>query len=144
MIEIGNIVVDETEVAAVYPSSSTPGKIWLLFRSGRTVWTMATIEGARRRLSMVAAARATDDTEAAAALLAAGYRYVARDESGIICAYKEKPHRALDVWVWDGANAVEELNKKLFSFVTWETEALDLQSYMHGATARVAGWLSNT
>ena len=144
MIEIGNIIVDESEIAAVYPSGSTEGKIWLLFRSGRTVWTMATIEDARRRLSMLAAAKATDDTEAAAALLAAGYRYIARDDSGVLCAYKEKPHRALDVWVWDGANAAEELNTKLFSFLTWEAEALDLQSYMHGATARVAGWLSNT
>lgn len=43
MIRIGQTLVKEEDISAVYPSVATPGKVWLALQNGRTVWAHATM-----------------------------------------------------------------------------------------------------
>ena len=50
LIKIGDVFIDPERVDAVYPSADTPGKVWFALHSGRTVWTMASMEEVKKKL----------------------------------------------------------------------------------------------
>lgn len=69
MIRIGQTLISEDDIVAVYPSAATPGKVWVSLKNGRTVWARATMQEAVEAITGLVslaeefdAAEADDDT----------------------------------------------------------------------------------
>ena len=64
MIRIGQTLVKEEDISAVYPSAATPGKCWLALQNGRTVWARASMREAVEAITGdVELANEFDETE---------------------------------------------------------------------------------
>ena len=51
-----------------------------------------------------------------------GYRYMARDEDGMVYAYKERPQRGISIWLYDSEPYAIYKVKVDFPMVKWENE----------------------
>lgn len=102
MIKIGSAIINEEQIAAVYPSLNTPGKIWISLASGRAVWTMATMEEITMALQNVCgdimAPKVAMEISVLEHLTAAGYRFLARDEGGPLWAFDAEPEKDESCW----------------------------------------------
>lgn len=127
MIKIGNTLINPAEISAIYPSESTPGKVWISLRSGRTVWTMASMEEVTKALLDAGELEndmPPDQVEQLNMLLqlyAEGYRYIARDENGQLFAYEWMPYKEESCWtVEDGQT--KALDSGPFLGIQWEDD----------------------
>lgn len=127
MIKIGNTLINPAEISAIYPSESTPGKVWISLRSGRTVWTMASMEEVTKALLDAGELEndmPPDQVEQLNMLLqlyAEGYRYIARDENGQLFAYEAVPYKDEACWCVRDGNT-KPLDSGPFIGVQWEDD----------------------
>ena len=102
MISIGNAIINEEQIAAIYPSIETPGKIWISLTTGRTVWTMATMAEVKAALHAAGKDNIPNKLAQELAVLEQladdGYYYIARDETGELWAFIAAPSRGEDCW----------------------------------------------
>lgn len=135
MIKIGNVYINPDEVAAMYPSIHTEGKIWIVLKGGRSVWTLADMEEAKRWLCEHGIPFDDTDTLQAAELYASGYRYIARDAGMRLCAYESCPVRAEDFWYSESGETCE-IRPESFKHVLWEDpKPVSLYNFLTGEGA---------
>ena len=102
MIKIGNTIINEEQIEAVYPSLNTDGKLIIALKSGRTVWTMATMEEMRMALQSacgdILAPKVATEINVLERLTANGFHFLARDESGCLWAFENEPDKGPACW----------------------------------------------
>lgn len=134
MIKIGNVYIRPEEVVAVYPSVHTDGKIWLVLQSGRSIWALADIEEAQQLLAAEGVSFVDSETLQAVELYSSGFRFIARDREGGVCAFERRPSRGDEYWS-PRNGGVLELGMSAFPDVTWDDEPLRLYDYLTGEGA---------
>lgn len=134
MIKIGNVYINPDEVAAMYPSIHTEGKIWIVLKGGNRVYTFADIEEVRQALCTEGINFDTSETMQAIELYYSGFRFIARDREGGACAFEKRPSRGDEYWNPPGGS-VQELGMSAFPRVTWGDEPLSLYDFLRGEGA---------
>ena len=130
MIRIGNVYINQAEIAAIYPSTRTEGKAIIALRSGRTVWTMATMEEVTQVLlnaGELDAGLPADQMEQINTLIQLyeeGFRYIARDENGALFAYETLPHKGevCRCWYVPDEGRTKALDAGIFQSTSWNDE----------------------
>ncbi len=127
MIKIGGAIVNEQEIAAIYPSLNTEGKLIIALKSGRTVWVMATMEEITMALQNacgdILSPKVTMELSILERLTFAGYRFLARDDGGPLWAYDSEPEKGESCWNATSGKS-EPVRSDLFDgVVEWQDEA---------------------
>lgn len=129
MIRIGNAIVNESEIAAIYPNHHEDRKIFIMTKHGDVVYTAASLKEAESALIEAGALDIESDTMLAMRLFTDGYRWIARDDAGEICAYESAPERC--PFTWSAVTGMtERINRASFSFVTWQDDPLNLFRFL--------------
>lgn len=133
MIKIGNIFINPDEVAAMYPSIHTEGKIWIVLKGGRSVWAIVEMETACRELAAAGvpfppSSKVETERTTLRLLLENGYSYLARDESGALFASDGDPSKSRSGWDFELCRRMA-LDPDLFDgLVEWgDKEATDIE-----------------
>lgn len=50
------------------------------------------------------------------------YKYLAKDKSGIVCAFCEKPTKKVSCWFYDRCHITKLFNQDMFDQIKWEDE----------------------
>lgn len=102
MIKIGNAIINEAEIAAIYPSLNTDGKMIIALKSGRTVWVMASMEEMRMALQAecgdILTPKVATEISVLEHLMAGGFHFIARDECGPLWAFDSEPEKDVSCW----------------------------------------------
>lgn len=108
MIKIGNVYINPDDVAAMYPSAHEEGKIWIVLKGGNRVYVFADIEEVKRTLESVSVLFDDSETIRALELYNDGYRFLARDDGGRVCAFEKRPTQSDDgLWYSDSGKMCE-------------------------------------
>lgn len=111
MIKLGHTTVDEREIAGIYPGSPTEKKVWVVLKSGRGFYAIATMQEADAALN-AAGVTVQDGSKSAMervmleGLLRQGYYFLARDEGGELWAFEAEPERGVSTWSADAGRCV--------------------------------------
>jgi len=126
LIRFGDAYVAETEIAAIFPSDTTEDKIWIALKSGRMI---------RCEMDMLDAERVMveqglvplDGIEPGAMhlllledLAELGFQYLARDENGILFAYKKQPLKGENIWTKNEGEVLPIREPVFRQDVLWE------------------------
>lgn len=135
MIKIGNIIIDERQIEAVYPSLHTEGKLIIALKSGRSVWTMASMEQITMALQVtggeVVSPKLMLEITMLEKLTALGYYYLARDESGKIFAYEAEPSKAASCWDSENGKTMPVRSDLFDGVVEWQDkEAVEIDTLL--------------
>ena len=126
MISIGNVIVNEEQIAAIYPSIETPGKIWISLATGRTVWTMASMAEVKAALHAVGKDNIPNKLAQELAVLeqlaADGYYYIARDEDEQLWAYTAMPSKSDHCWNAENGHSKKTRSDLFDGVVEWPDE----------------------
>lgn len=127
LIKIGDVFIDPERVDAVYPSADTPGKVWFALHSGRTVWTMASMEDVEKHFNSSNMVRGCSpkvfrELCELERLIQAGRAYLARDENGELYAFDGDPLKNTETNCWDAEDGdCEMVSQELFDgVVEWQ------------------------
>ena len=133
MIYIGDVIVDEDHIAAIYPSIHTPGKVWISLISGRTVWAMASMDKIRVALeaagvSLPVCPKVEIERRTLEALLRCGYAYICRDETAALWAFEGEPTKGKTCWFAESGKKKPVRDDILDGIVEWpDKEATDIE-----------------
>ena len=122
MIRIGNAIINEQEIAAVYPSLNTDGKSIIALKSGRTVWVMETVPQIVKALEPafgeIMSSKLAQEIEVLTRLLCAGYHYIYRDLDGeLLYASDTEPQKSSTFWALPDNATTTQLDELLFDGV---------------------------
>lgn len=102
MIKLGNAIINEKDISAIYPSSNMDEGIDVALKSGCIVWTDASMEQAAVALLTSCWNAMPPQIMSEIALLESlsskGYRFLARDKKGALWAYCSKPSKGYGCW----------------------------------------------
>lgn len=148
LIKIGDVFIDPERVDAVYPSADTLGKVWFALHSGRTVWTMASMEEVEKNFKTCYMGRGCSlkvlhEIRELERLLHAGRAFIARDENGELYAYNGDPLKNTETNCWDAeAGDCEMVSRDLFDgVVEWQdSRATEISSLLDSMMSDPAGY----
>lgn len=126
MIRIGNAIINEQEIAAVYPDKPDTGLCWVILKSGRGFWVRATMEQIARALQPIfgeiISSKVAAEIEVLERLTAADYRYLYRDSNGELFASAHEPWKSSACWTLND-NKLTRICSDLFDgVVEWQDE----------------------
>lgn len=136
MIKIGNAYINPEDVAAIYPSAHEDGKTWIVLKGGNRVYVFADIEEAKRMLESMGVLFADSGTIQALELYSDGYRFVAQDYDGRVCAFEKRPSRSADgIWYTDSGR-MREVDPEIFQSASEDIpDPLCLYDFLRGEGA---------
>lgn len=133
MIYIGDLIIDEYQIAAIYPSVHTPGKVWISLRSGRTVWAIERMDKIRMALEaagvqLPCCPKVEIELRTLASLLHCGYAYLCRDETGELWAFEGEPSKWSTCWHAESGKKKPVRDDIFDGIVEWpDKEATDIE-----------------
>lgn len=145
MIRFENVYVTEDQIAAIYPSDSLENRVWIVLKCGRVVRCDMAMPDAER-VMVEQNLIPLDGIEPGAMhlllledLAELGFQYLARDENGILFAYKQQPLKGENIWMKHEGEVLPIREPVFRHDVLWEDAEPSSVSIMLAA-ARLDPW----